>query len=54
MFILNENEKEYRHGDHGPKYLEEGPEIAFVIMKLLPGQAASGQHSAPLRRIRKR
>ena len=24
MFALNESEREYRHGDHGPKYLEQG------------------------------
>ncbi|WP_195269053.1 cupin domain-containing protein [Eubacterium sp. 1001713B170207_170306_E7] len=37
MFTIHENEKEYRHGDHGPKYLMMGPKSNFGIVQLLPG-----------------
>ena len=36
MYFLNENEKEYRHGNHGPKYLEKGPRMNFGLVQLLP------------------
>lgn len=39
MFIVNENEKEYRFGDSGPKYLMRGPNIDLGIVRLLPGQS---------------
>lgn len=41
MFILNENEREYRHGDHGPKYLEKGPNMNFGLVQVLPGEEVS-------------
>lgn len=41
MFILNENEREYRHGDHGPKYLEEGPNMKFGLVQVLVGEEVS-------------
>ena len=34
MFYLNESEREYRHGDHGPKYLEQGPRMNFGVVML--------------------
>ena len=41
MYDLNERDREYRHGDHGPKYLEKGPRLNFGIVKLLPGNTVS-------------
>ncbi len=41
MFHLNESEREHRHGDHGPKYLEKGPRMNFGIVKLQPGNVVS-------------
>lgn len=38
MFIVNEKDKEYRHGDHGPKYLEKGPRMNFGLVQVLPGE----------------
>ena len=42
MYVINEMEKEYRHGDHGPKYLEKGPRMNFGLVRLLPGEEVSG------------
>jgi len=42
MYIVNENEKTYRHGDHGPKYLEKGPRMNFGLVQLLPGEEVTG------------
>ena len=41
MFHLNESEREYRHGDHGPKYLEQGPRMNFGVVMLQPGNTVS-------------
>jgi mannose-6-phosphate isomerase-like protein (cupin superfamily) len=41
MFILNEKEREYRHGDHGPKYLEKGPRMNFGLVQVLVGEEVS-------------
>ena len=38
MFCLNENEKEYRFGDSGPKYLMKGPRKNFAVVQFQPGQ----------------
>ncbi len=38
MERVNENDKEYRHGDHGPKYLFRGPRIDWGVLRFLPGQ----------------
>ncbi|MEI8200192.1 MAG: cupin domain-containing protein [Eubacteriales bacterium] len=38
MFIIHENEKEYRFGDSGPKYLMKGPRMSFAVVKFQPGQ----------------
>ncbi len=38
MFKLNENEKSYRFGDSGPKYLLEGPRVKFGVVQLQKGQ----------------
>ena len=39
MLLLNENDKEYRFGDSGPKYLMRGPNIDFGIVRLKPGES---------------
>ena len=38
MYIVNENEKEYRFGDSGPKYLMKGPRMNFAVVQFMPGQ----------------
>lgn len=38
MFVLSEKDKDYRHGDHGPKYLEKGPRMNFGVIQLLAGE----------------
>ncbi|BDF33708.1 MULTISPECIES: cupin domain-containing protein [Extibacter] len=38
MFIINENEKEYRFGDSGPKYLMKGPRSNFAVVQFQAGQ----------------
>ena len=37
MYIINENEREYRFGDSGPKYLMKGPRMNFAIVQFMPG-----------------
>lgn len=37
MFVLNENEREYRFGDNGPKYLMKGPRMNFAVVQFMPG-----------------
>jgi len=38
MTVINENERDYRFGDSGPKYLQKGPRMNFGIVVLQPGQ----------------
>lgn len=38
MYSINENEKDYRFGDSGPKYLMKGPRSNFAIVRFNPGQ----------------
>ena len=38
MFRLNENEREYRFGDSGPKYLMKGPRSNFALVQFHPGE----------------
>ena len=38
MFTLHENEREYRFGDSGPKYLMRGPRSNFAIVRFNPGE----------------
>ena len=38
MYIVNENEREYRFGDSGPKYLMKGPRMYFALVAFNPGQ----------------
>ena len=39
MERVNEQEKEYRHGDSGPKYLFRGPRLEWGLIRLLPGDS---------------
>ena len=38
MFIIHENEREFRFGDSGPKYLMKGPRMNFAIVQFQAGQ----------------
>ena len=38
MFIVNENDFEYRFGDSGPKYLMKGPRMNFALVRFKPGE----------------
>ncbi|SFN86955.1 cupin domain-containing protein [Proteiniclasticum ruminis] len=38
MYHLNENDREYRFGDSGPKYLMKGPRSNFALVQFMPGQ----------------
>ena len=38
MYILHENDREYRFGDSGPKYLMKGPRMNFAVVQFQPGQ----------------
>jgi len=38
MFVLNENERECRFGDSGPKYLMKGPRSNFAVVQFQAGQ----------------
>ena len=38
MYIVNEEDREYRFGDSGPKYLMKGPRMNFALVQFMPGQ----------------
>ncbi|MEG2355819.1 MAG: cupin domain-containing protein [Clostridia bacterium] len=38
MFIIHENEREYRFGNSGPKYLMKGPRMNFALVQFQPGE----------------
>lgn len=38
MYIIDEDGKEYRLGDHGSEYLMKGPRVSFALVQFLPGQ----------------
>lgn len=38
MFIVNENDFEYRFGNSGPKYLMKGPRLNFALVVFNPGE----------------
>lgn len=38
MNIVNENEREYRFKDNGPKYLMKGPRMNYAVVQFMPGQ----------------
>ena len=39
MKRVNENDLEFRHGDHGPKYLFRGPHYEWGVIVFKPGQS---------------
>lgn len=38
MFVVHEDDFEYRFGDSGPKYLMKGPRMNFALVQFQPGQ----------------
>lgn len=38
MFVIHENDREYRFGESGPKYLMKGPRSNFALVRFLPGE----------------
>ncbi len=38
MFVVHENDFEYRFGDSGPKYLMKGPRMNFALVQFQSGQ----------------
>ena len=38
MYIVHEEDKEYRFGDSGPKYLMKGPRMNFALVQFQAGQ----------------
>ena len=43
MELVNESEREFRHGDHGPKYIFRGPKFEWGVIVFKPGQEL-GRH----------
>jgi len=43
MEKVNENDKEYRFGDWGPKYMTRGPNLEWGVLLLKPGTTI-GKH----------
>lgn len=46
MYILNENEREYRGGDSGPKYLMKGPRMNFALIRFKAGESITAHYHA--------
>ena len=44
MFIVSENDFEYRFGDSGPKYLMKGPRMNFALVRFKPGEDFSDHY----------
>lgn len=38
MFVVHEDDFEYRFGDSGPKYLMKGPRMNFALVQFQPDQ----------------
>ena len=38
MFVVHEDDFEYRFGSSGPKYLMKGPRMNFALVRFEPGQ----------------
>lgn len=38
MELIKEKDKDFRFGDHGPKYFMKGPRSSFGVCRLLPGE----------------
>lgn len=39
MYLTNETEHEYRFGDHGPKYLTNGPKVDMGVVIITPNES---------------
>lgn len=39
MELVNENDREFRDGDYGPKYLFQGPRFEWGVIVCKPGQS---------------
>ena len=39
MFVVHENDFEYRFGDSGPKYLMKGPRMNCALVQFQPGES---------------
>ncbi|MDI6781624.1 MAG: hypothetical protein QME49_05945 [bacterium] len=46
MERVNENEKEYRNGDAGPKYLFRGPRMEWGVLAIKPGETLGKHYKA--------
>ena len=44
MQKVSEEDREYRDGDHGVKYLFRGPNIDWGVIRLLPGGSLGGHY----------
>ncbi|MDI6734628.1 MAG: cupin domain-containing protein [bacterium] len=44
MEKVNENEKEYRGGDRGPKYLFRGPRMEWGVIRFNPNQTLGAHY----------
>lgn len=44
MYTLNENDREYRFGDSGPKYLMKGPRMNFAVVQFQPNQSFNAHY----------
>ncbi len=38
MFVVHEDDFQYRFGDSGPKYLMKGPRMNFALVRFNPGE----------------
>jgi len=38
MYLTKESEHAYRFGDHGPKYLTQGPNVDLGVVVITPGE----------------
>lgn len=46
MEKVNEKDREFRHGDHGPKYIFRGPRHEWGIIVFKPGQELGAHRHA--------
>lgn len=44
MYVVHENDFEYRFGDSGPKYLMKGPRMNFALVQFQPGQSFAAHY----------
>ncbi len=44
MEKVNENDKQFRHGDWGPKYMFRGPRVDWGVIVLTPGESLKAHY----------